>query len=347
MDAEEKFEGLKEHYFQALKPLFLPDLPIRGDMVLFFASLLRVLGMEDGGWDPYAESRRTLIDLDHLMKIDWPTERFTEPDKSLFRLGLLMYCHVVEMDAPYEVITNLLRFRLGKGYSPNPYFDFLTENEKKNFRKQGIRTGRKIELIQALSKEAGLTVGTVFDEFYNNRLRNAVQHSDFILTDEEFRSRADLSGIKAFEISYSELNDILTKAKAFIAAYFQIEFHARDIWGGVRGKALPYDSHYKGLLECLADDDGLLCGFAIHWPNNSASTYRRTEKAVEMLNLSVSPSRADLETFVGLYASKPGTFGPLVEHDQSPIYTPLDKSDVRPEWPDEKCGLASKDSGNE
>src|SRR5205085_1076614 len=148
---------------------------------------------------------------------DLPTDKFARPDKSLFRLGLLMYCHIVEMDAPYEVITNLLRFRLGKGYSPNPYFDFLTEKEKKSFAKQGIRTGRKIEIIHALSREASLTVGTVFDEFYNHRLRNAVQHSDFILTDEQFRSRADLSGIRAFQISYPDLNDVLTKAKAFIA----------------------------------------------------------------------------------------------------------------------------------
>ncbi len=57
------------------------------------------------------ESRRTLIDLHELMNIDLRTDKFTQREKSLFRLWLLMYCHIVETDAPYEVITNLLRFR--------------------------------------------------------------------------------------------------------------------------------------------------------------------------------------------------------------------------------------------
>jgi len=34
--------------------------------------LLRVLGMEDKGWDPYAESRNILNDLDRLMKVKLP-----------------------------------------------------------------------------------------------------------------------------------------------------------------------------------------------------------------------------------------------------------------------------------
>jgi hypothetical protein len=84
----------------------------------------------------------------------------------MWRLGLLLYAHILEMDAPYEVVTNLLRFQLGKGYSPNPYFDLITEKEKKNFAKSGIRTGRKIEIIKALSKEAGLGIGNLYDEFY-------------------------------------------------------------------------------------------------------------------------------------------------------------------------------------
>jgi hypothetical protein len=202
--------------------------------------------MEDGGWDPYAESRNILNDLNRLMKIRLPKKKFPEPENTTWRLGLLLYSHIVEMDAPYEVITNLLRFQAGKGYSPNAFFDFLTDKEKKNFAKSGIRTGRKIEIIKSLSEKTGHSVGDLYDDFYNGRLRNAVQHSDFILTDKDFRSRSGISGGKAFKLSYDELDALITKAKAFIAAYFQVELLARQVWGSRKGEALPYDAHYKG-----------------------------------------------------------------------------------------------------
>jgi hypothetical protein len=332
-DPEAIFNDHRDRYIKTLEPLFLPDDPVSNDIVRYFASLLRALGMEDKGWDPYAESRNILNDLNRLMKVNLPKERFPDSDRTMWRLGLLLYAHIVEMDAPYEVITNLLRFQLGKGYSPNPYFDLLTEKEKKNFAKNGIRTGRKIELIKSLSQQAGLGIGDLYKEFYNSRLRNAIQHSDFILADEEFRSRRDISGMKAFRLTYNELDALITKAKAFIAAFLQIEMTTRQFWGLKKGKATPYDAHYKGLMEVLVDDQDLLCGFAVHWPNNSQSMYRRTEQGVDMVNCMVDPKNATMKLWVDLYARDPGGFSPLVERDAEPIYTPLDNSDTRPTWP--------------
>ena len=329
-DPEAIFNGHRDRYFNIFEPLFLPDDAVSNDIICYFASLLRVLGMEDKGWDPYAESRNILNDLNHLMSIKLPKKRFPDDERTTWRLGLLLYAHIVEMDAPYEVVTNLLRFRLGRGYSPNPYFDLLTEKERKNFNKSGIRTGRKIELIKALSKEAGLSIGNLYDEFYNGRLRNAIQHSDFILTDEDFRSRRGISGATAFKLAYNELDVLITKAKAFIAAFLQIEMTARQVWGLHKGKAIPYDSHYKGLMEVLVDDRDLLCGFAVHWPNNSQSMYRRTEQGVDMVNCMADLKNATIDLWVDLHARNPGSFSPLVERDADPIYTPLDKSDTRP-----------------
>jgi hypothetical protein len=332
IDPEAIFKGYRDRYVNILRPLFLPEETVSNDIIRYFASLLRVLGMEDKGWDPYAESRQILNDLNRLMNIRLPKKNFPDGERTTWRLGLLLYAHIVEMDAPYEVLANLLRFRLGQGYNPNPYFDFLTEKEKKNFPKSGIRTGRKIELIKKLSDEAGLNVGNIYDEIYNSRLRNAIQHSDFILTDEDFRSRSGISGTKAFKLAYSELDDLLTKAKAFIAAFLQIEMTARKVWGRNSGRAIPYDSHYKGLMEVLVDEQGLLCGFVVHWPNESQSMYRRTEQGVDMLNCMVSSKKANIELWVDRYARNPGSFSPLVERDADPIYTPLDGTDTRPVW---------------
>ena len=93
------------------------------------------------------------------------------------------------MSAPYEVLANLLQFRLGKGYSPNPYYDFMSEHERKRFRRSGIYPKQKIAIIKKFSEDAGLKIGEMFDEFYSNDLRNAIAHSDFIFTEEGFRCR--------------------------------------------------------------------------------------------------------------------------------------------------------------
>ena len=53
---DEEIEATRDAYIDVLKPVFLPDDPVRDNIVNYFASLLRVLGMEDKGWDPYLES---------------------------------------------------------------------------------------------------------------------------------------------------------------------------------------------------------------------------------------------------------------------------------------------------
>ncbi len=88
--------------------------------------------------DPYSESRAILEDLNSLMQINLPADRFPTPDLTVFRLGLVFYNHIVEMDAPYEVLTNLLRFALQHGYSPNPFYQFLSEKRQKQFQKRGL-----------------------------------------------------------------------------------------------------------------------------------------------------------------------------------------------------------------
>jgi hypothetical protein len=329
----EKFEAKREEYIDRLRSLFLPDDPVSKDIIRYFASLLRVVGMEDRGWDPYEESRATLDDINGFFKLELPDAHFKQPDKTTWRIGLLLYSHIVEMDAPYEVITNLLRFQLGKGYSPNPLLHFLTDREKKAFRKRDLTTGRKIEIIKELSAELKLDAGTIFDEFYNNRLRNAIAHSDYILTADDFRCRGGISGQGAFKIAYAELDRIIMCAKAFIGAVFYLDHVARKCWGQQKQRAIPYDARYKGLMEVLVDDKGLMCGFKVHWPNNSESFYRRTEEGVDMCNCMLDLKNATLDLFVNLYARTPGTFSPLVEHDRQPAYTKLEGVNEPPVWP--------------
>ncbi|MDE0059689.1 MAG: hypothetical protein OXI22_13280 [Defluviicoccus sp.] len=336
VQSDSPYDEKRGKYVEILRPLFLPDDPVSHDIINYFASLLRVFGKEDGGWDPYAESRATIEDLNSFFKIDLPEVRFPDSNATLWRIGLLLYGHIVEMDAPYEVLANLLRFRLGKGYSPDAFSEFLTDNEKKkkSYRKRPLPPGRKIQVIKELSAEAGLpNIGAIFDDFYNNHLRNAVGHSDFILADDNFRCRGNLSGTNAFRLPYERLDEIIRSAKAFIAAFFQMELTARQVWGCQKHRALPYDRDYKGLMEVLVDVQDAMCGFRVHWPNGSDSTYRRTADGTEMINCLFDPNGKTIALMVGRYAQDASDFSPLVERNAQPVYSKLEGCDVIPAWP--------------
>jgi hypothetical protein len=327
----DEIEATRQRYIDSLTVLFFPDDPVSSDIVNYFASLLRIVGMEDKGWDPYAESRAVLEDLNAIMQIDLPEKEFANRELTIWRIGLLMYSHIVEMDGPYEVLTNLLRFRLGKGYSPNPYYMFLSSGQKKGFRRSGLSPRRKIEILKELSTQSGLVIGDLFDDFYKSSLRNAISHSDYILTDEEFRCRTGTGPVGAFGISLPELDRIITSAKVFISTFFGLETAARARWARQSNRAVPYDAVYKGLMEILKTEDNLMCGFKVHWPNNTESVYRRTEDGIEMSNCLLDVKHSRIEFMVGSYASEPGSFSPLVEKDGAPRYTPLENG-VVPRW---------------
>lgn len=329
---EVEVENTRQRYIDILKPLFLPDDPISNDIIQYFASLLRVVGMEDKGWDPHLESRSILEDINAILQSKHSKKIFPDLNFTTWRMGLLMYSHIVEMDAPYEVITNLLRFRLGKGYSPNPYYTFLNSKEKKQFERAGLYPSQKIKIIKILAKEAGSAVGSIFDEFYDSNLRNAISHSDYILTKKQLRVRNGTGAFGAYSIPLKQLNETITKSKLFISTFFGLDISARTIWGAKRQQALPYDQTYKGLLEILADNDNLMCGFKIHWPNNSESVYRRTQDGIDMTNCMLDLRNSCVEFMVGLYARTPGNFSSLVEVDSEPIYTPIEGTGETPVW---------------
>jgi len=326
-----QIEEIRIKYINALKPLLFPEKFGENDIVQYFSSLLRVNGAEDTGWDPYLESKSILEDLNSLLNIELPREKFLDVNLTKWRLGLLLYTHIVEMDAIYEVIMNLLRFRLGKGYSANPYLIFLSTAQQKNYAKKGLYPTKKIELIKKLSKEANLEIGDIFDEFYNNRLRNSISHSDYILTESEFRSRDATIYMGAFRISLKKLNEIISKAKIFLSTFFSLEYEARKYWGTYKQQAIPYDPDYKGLIEILVDEHDIMCGFKVHWPNNSESIYRRTKDGCNMCNIMLVEN-FDISLFVDRYARNPGNFSPLVEQNEQPQYTKLEGCGKIPIW---------------
>ncbi len=323
--AEERNEAIRKRYQDIMFPIFFPEEPTQPDIKLFFSSLLRVVGMEDRGWDPLAESRAVIDDLYAIMRMKLSAESFADPELTTWRVGLLFYSHIIEMSAPYEVLANLMRYRLGKGYHPNPFFEFLTRDEKKRAKKMGVTTKQKIRVVKELSDAAEFELGAIIDEFYNPDFRNAISHSDFIFTDEGFRCRG--SGFNAFSLTFQQVDNLITSAKLFIGAFFEMDRECRKLWGSQANRAMGYDPIYKGVMEILANEDGMLEGFKVHWPNATDSWYRRTDEGIEMTNIILALQHADLELFVGLYPKPADPFSPVVALGAQPVFTPLENGE--------------------
>jgi hypothetical protein len=340
-----------EHYGGILAPVFAPA---GVDPFEYACSLLRVGGLEDAGWDALRESREVLDDLRHLTVMELPSQQLEDANATRWRLGLLSYVHMVEMDAPYHVLANLLRVRSGMRYVIDPFGPWLeqkrVEQQEKKERKKGKKVRdrwprgqllfphQKIDVIRDLAAEAGIaSAGEAFGDFYFSQIRNAIAHSDYVLHGMEFRM---LHGSAATEagaaprpvVPLPGLADIVVSTFGFYFAFFGLHRQALQATAGLRGVCHPFDLQLKGLLEFLVDDESELCGFKVHWPNAHDSVFRRSPDGCEAVNIRIDRDGA-VGFFVGERFKDHDPFSRLVQRGSGPHYTPAEGSAEPPEWP--------------
>lgn len=345
---------IRPQYDHALAPLFT-DLH-RVSAFEYASTLVRVGGMADAGWDAVEESSEFLEDLSALTQPGSQLAGVRDPEKTRWRLRLVSYAHVTEMDAPYELLANLFRLRLGMRYSSIPFQipargDGGNGKRSKKQKPGAVQSApppspsQKIDSIKELAKAAGFPkVGDAFGEFYFAALRNAIDHSDYVLHQNELRllkgflptarGGASLSPVVPFD----RLEDFFARATAFYRTLFDLAYRTRagfaDLKGECfRGEFFPGQTALKGLLEFLIDGHGLLCGWKIHWPNQLDSTYRRTAIGREAVNMFNTPDGA-VEFMPGEYFAEHDSFSPLIPRGTSPRYTLSEGVSRPPTWDD-------------
>jgi hypothetical protein len=183
-------------------------------------------------------------------------------------------------------------------------------------------------------------IGKALTEIYDPIIRNAVYHSDYALYGDALHLFSDyrLSEKKHYytrEVEYGELEELINNAFAFYAALFGLYDSCRRYsFLDFKNAFVPYDVRYKAMMEFLFDDDDVLIGFRVYWPNGTQSIYSRTKDGTKSTNIMFNADRS-INFQVNLYASKPGTFSPLVEHDAQPVYSPRPGTEICPYWPDD------------
>ena len=150
--------------------------------------MVRASGMKNTGWESHYESLSFLKDFKALGEIDLPADKFPDQAQTRTRLALISYCHVIEMNLPYELLANLLRLRLGQKYAIDPFAHLRTPKKlneggvKRIVKMMPVFPEKKIKEIEEMSANAGMPeVGTALRGIYDPIIRNAVYHSDYVV----------------------------------------------------------------------------------------------------------------------------------------------------------------------
>jgi len=230
---------------------------------------------------------------------------------------------------------------MGRKYCIAPFADLAKPIGKKGLL-QKIRPpspNQKIKRIKELADAVGMpNVAEALTEIYDSVVRNAVYHSDYILHDKKMHLRTDFRKSKTHKyysqvVGFDELATLIKDAFAFYGALSSLYERCLRSFTDFKEKCLPYDFHYKGIMECVFSDDDKLIGFRVYWPNGTLSHSIRTDEGCDGRNIEFDPD-GSINFFVGLYAAKRGAFSPLVEKDGQPNYATRPGKTLRPYWPE-------------
>lgn len=252
-------------------------------------AILRIEGMSDVGWDPFEESIVFFEDFNWLLK---QIDQKKGPASSR-RILTLLYCHSVEMSAVHDMLANLLRGIANEPYLLSPFHHLYRKPKKKKGSFNAIPPSAltKFRELKKMAQKAGQNkLVDILDQFFDERIRNAFSHSDFVFTEKEFRFMHGL----AHAISLEELDKKIAICfdfyEAFMATHRQVRLEMSQ------GKRFHQWPNYE-VLEVLSAEDGVY-GFHVHFSNGTKATCSRKKSGTEAINISIEAD-GTLNFFVG------------------------------------------------
>ena len=239
-------------------------------------TVLRVSGMQDAGWDPFEESTQASDDLNWLL-----TKAHERSPKAAWRVALLYYCQLVEMSAAHDILANLLRILNGEPFIIQPFHDKVRRKKNSLWDRTPPSATTKFKRIREYAEKANENnLVDLVNGFFDDEVRNAFSHSDYIITEDQFRVTESGFG-KVLELT--KLSETINLAFDFFGAL--IVCHRR--WQRCFASMPKYHKwqNYE-VLEILSSESKELLGFNVHFSNGSKATYARSSERVETINFS-------------------------------------------------------------
>lgn len=159
----------------------------------FLLTLFRIRGTDNRGiGDAYETTLRA-------MPLLYEVHNKTENYEAARHLQLWIYGHIVEASEPYEILSNLVNVSLGERFSGQFYPYKVRENKP-------VSPGTKIAQIERAAIRAGIPeVVTPLKEIWDQNLRNAISHSDYILHGSDVLTRGR-------KYTHEEIMTVVTRA---------------------------------------------------------------------------------------------------------------------------------------
>ncbi len=230
-------------------------------------TVLRFPGLQDARWDPFEESLEAVEDYNWLL-----SKAKERGERCGLRIGLLMYCQLIEMNSVHEMLANLLRCIDGKTWIITP-FSHLQRG------KNPPPISAKYKEIRDLAQKVSETkLSDYIESFLNEDIRNAFSHSDYIFTDTSLRWR---NGRRSIEIGLTELKALLFRCFQFFGAFIRAYKNFRFQMGKIKRfhKLQPFE-----VLELLSNPTEGLYGFHVHFSNGQRASIIRDEKGIHGIN---------------------------------------------------------------
>ena len=183
-----------------------------------------------------------------------------------------------------ENLANLLRVHLGQPYHLNPLGSLGRADKKRMFKSypppSATAKWKKIRDMAAEANKADLV--RLIDNVYDDTVRNAFSHSDYILGEDNFRwTEGGLPG----QIPLQKLSDLITNAFSF----FGVFIHMRNRWLKLVADMPRYHRVPNFEVLELLKTDGRLDGFRVHFSNGSSAHFRRQPTGVDLMNVVIQP----------------------------------------------------------
>jgi hypothetical protein len=184
------------------------------------------------------------------------------------------------MTSPHELLSNLLRCIGNKDYVIKPFGHLTRVNKKKLFSWIPPSTKMKFrELKKQANEVKEEQLSNYIDEFFNDDIRNAISHSDYIITPDSFRFTE--SGL-AKQISNEKLSEFINNGFAFYDAFLGCQ----RLW---KKKISHFKKYHKWpnyeVLEILSNDEVGVFGFNVHFSNGSKAIFSRSREGVDATNI--------------------------------------------------------------
>jgi hypothetical protein len=181
----------------------------------YVCALLRIRGMQDDGWDPLEETQDLYDDIGSLMQAPLS-------DYARIRLGLLLYSHLTEVDAIYMILANMVEITAGERCVMDPFHDLY--RPKGDFDRIPPSARRVVGRLKERATERGCDeLVSLLDAFFNDAVRNAFFHSDYILHEDEFRSREarfiDENNVRTPVLKLHIILDLINRSSSFFSDF--------------------------------------------------------------------------------------------------------------------------------